>query len=254
MLNMNTKDGEGRQFCGISRMDVKDSRRYAIYYSPEEGSLLEQFGARWIGRSAFTAKDIRQDECQGIAPQKLTEITKLPRHYGFHGTLKPPFHLINGTTVDELFAAAEEFAANQPAIACPGLVLTRLGRFLALTPSTPCKAINRLAHKSVGHFDEFRLPPSDAEISERLRKGLTYRQELHLMRWGYPYVFRDYTFHLSLTGQIADQREMTVLQNILTPLVEQFTDHLLVVNALYIFSQPDRSTPFTVMERFALRG
>src|SRR6056297_1726408 len=64
--------------------------RFAIYYLPPAGPLAE-FGARWLGWDVENGRALRQPDLPG-----LEGITKAPRKYGFHGTLKPPFRLAQG--------------------------------------------------------------------------------------------------------------------------------------------------------------
>src|SRR3546814_7565812 len=46
-------------------------------------------------------------------------------------------------------------------------------------------------------------PPTPEEIARRQPHALTPEQREMLTRWGYPYVFDTYTFHITLTGKLA---------------------------------------------------
>jgi hypothetical protein len=79
--------------------------RFAVYFAPAPGSDLETFGCGWLGRG-LRGEDLPQPLVTGVAPARLAEITRSPRHYGFHGTLKAPFALADGTAPGILDAAA----------------------------------------------------------------------------------------------------------------------------------------------------
>jgi len=97
--------------------------RFAIYDAPIDDALAS-FGAAWLGW------DIRQGRVSHRADVPgLDDITMTPRKYGFHGTLKPPFRLADGHTLDALLAKIAELAGRCAPAACGGLQLTTLGGF-----------------------------------------------------------------------------------------------------------------------------
>jgi len=100
--------------------------RYAIYYAPKPDSPLDRFGAAWLGRSAHTGAAVDRTAVPGIEPRRLHELTAEPRRYGFHGTLKPPFALREGTTAADLVEAARAFAAVRAPFLLPPLRLAAL--------------------------------------------------------------------------------------------------------------------------------
>lgn len=172
-------------------------RRHAVYYTPPPGAFAD-FGAGWLGWDvAQGARANRTLDVEGAE-----EITATPRRYGFHATLKPPFRLAEGRTVGELEAAVANVAAATPAIRGAHLHLQRLGPFLALVPASDHAPFSALADAMVRNLDVFRLPPSDAEIARRRTAGLTPAQDGHLLRWGYPYVFEEFRFHMTLSGKL----------------------------------------------------
>src|SRR6516164_4703887 len=73
------------------------------------------------------------------------------------------------------------------------------------------QALDRLAADGVMAFDRFRRPLTAHERGQRLGAGLSQRQIENLDRWGYPYVFEDFRFHLTLTGPIDADRRGSVL-------------------------------------------
>lgn len=172
--------------------------RFAIYYLPPEGAFAE-FGAAWLGWDALAGRPARQPAVPG-----LDDITMTPRKYGFHGTLKPPFRLADGTDEDGLKAAVAAMAVACAAARSDALAVSRLGRFLALTPVGDATGIARVAAACVTELDSFRAPPDAAELERRRKARLTDRQEALLMRWGYPYVLEEFRFHMTLTGRLPE--------------------------------------------------
>ncbi|HET6522220.1 MAG TPA: DUF1045 domain-containing protein, partial [Geminicoccaceae bacterium] len=178
-------------------------RRYAIYFAPAPDDPLGAFGNRWLGRDPWTGECLPQPRIPGLAPERLHAITASPRRYGFHGTLKPPFALAPGATPADLDMAARTFAAARRPVEVP-LALRSLSGFLALVPAEPVPALDALAADCVRAFDSFRAPSDAAELSRRRAAGLTARQDALLLAWGYPYVFEEFRFHLTLTERLGE--------------------------------------------------
>lgn len=170
--------------------------RFAIYYVPPEGPLAD-FGAKWLGWDVVTGREVPGFDVPG-----LHDITMTPRKYGFHGTLKPPFRLKEGQALEALEAAVSDLAGVLSPAVCDGLKLTQLGRFLALTPFGPLDGLQSIAGACVRDLDGFRAPASEAEFARRRKAGLSDRQEALLTQWGYPYVFEEFRFHLTLSGRL----------------------------------------------------
>jgi putative phosphonate metabolism protein len=170
--------------------------RFAIYYVPPDGPLAD-FGAAWLGWDIRSGRDVAQFSMAG-----LDDITMTPRKYGFHGTLKPPFGLREGYSLDQLQDGLSRLAAELAPATCGGLQLTPLGRFLALTPQGPLDQLQRVAAACVRDLDGFRAPAAAAELARRRKAGLTPAQDALLMQWGYPYVMEEFRFHLTLTDRL----------------------------------------------------
>ncbi|MEM6942080.1 MAG: DUF1045 domain-containing protein [Pseudomonadota bacterium] len=173
--------------------------RFAIYYVPPDGPLAA-FGGKWLGWDVVTGRAVPQFDVPG-----LHDITMTPRKYGFHGTLKPPFRLKEGQTLEALETAVSDVAGTLSLAACDGLKLTQLGRFLALTPFGPLDGLQSIAGACVRDLDGFRAPASEAELARRRNAGLSDRQEALLVEWGYPYVFDEFRFHLTLSGRLPEE-------------------------------------------------
>ncbi|WP_208347192.1 DUF1045 domain-containing protein [Pseudaestuariivita rosea] len=173
-------------------------KRYAVYYTPEQGDLAD-FGAAWLGWDIAQGQRVTQPP---LASVDLSAITERPRPYGFHGTLKPPFRLALDKSFDELHQALLSIAPSLPTVRLNSLNLSFLGYFLALTPSRPSAELTILADRLVQELDDFRAMPSQAELDKRRKAGLSEKQEKLLMAWGYPYVLDEFRFHLTLTGPL----------------------------------------------------
>jgi putative phosphonate metabolism protein len=226
-------------------------RRYALYFAPDAGTPLDRFGASWLGRDARTGAAIAFPEITGLPAAAIAHLTKAPRLYGFHATLKPPFALAGRCSVEALTAALAEFAEHRPAVAAPPLRLEAIGRFLALVPEVPSPALHALAADCVERFDRFRAPASADDVARRRSAGLAPRQQQFLARWGYPYVLEEFRFHLTLTGALddADRAHATVA---LAPLIAPFGKTPLAVTAVSLFEQDAPSQPFRLTRRFPL--
>ncbi|WP_397422472.1 DUF1045 domain-containing protein, partial [Phenylobacterium sp.] len=85
------------------------------------------------------------------------------------------------------------------------------------------------------------------------KAGLSPEQDARMLKWGYPYVYEDFRFHMTLTGRIRDdQVRMKVLSALQNHFVAE-TGPTLFDN-LAVFRQPDRASPFTVLGRFDFGG
>jgi putative phosphonate metabolism protein len=226
---------------------VSETRpRYAIYFAPAPGSALDALGRRWLGRDAESGQPVAQPDVPGIA-----ELTAEARHYGFHATLKPPFSLANGASEAMLLAALADFTPTRRKVVAPPPKLAAISGFLALVPSAPAEELHRLADLCVSRFDRFRLPPDEAELAKRRKARLTPEQDALLLRWGYPYVFEEFRFHMTLTRRLKPE-ERPAIEAALAPLVAPAIGSPLLIDALSLFVQAGRASPFRLVRRFPL--
>src|SRR5438876_2656869 len=64
--------------------------RYAIYYVAAPGTDLDRFGTQLLGYDAYSGADLPfPNDIIRMAPN-WRDMTKDPRKYGFHATLKAP--------------------------------------------------------------------------------------------------------------------------------------------------------------------
>lgn len=178
------------------------SPRYAIYFVPPAASALYRFGAELLGYDVYSGGSTPQPADLLDAISDWPALTQEPRTYGFHATLKAPFALADGMTEAQLIAAAERFAASPRSLPRFGLKLATIGHFIALIPDAHNVALLKLAENCVTAFDSFRAPLSTQDRERRLNSPLTANQIALLDRWGYPYVFEEFRFHMTLTGRL----------------------------------------------------
>jgi putative phosphonate metabolism protein len=221
--------------------------RNAIYFAPAPGSALEAFGCGWLGR-ALDGTPLAQPAVPGIDPARLVEITRSPRQYGFHGTLKAPFALADGTPPDALDEAVEAFARGRAPFDV-ALKVDSLDGFLAFVPATASPELDALAADCVEAFEAFRAPLDEAEIARRRASGLSPRQDRHLLRYGYPWVLDDFRFHMTLTERLQPPERGRVL-TILAERAARICAEPLRFDAISIFRQPSRDAPFVQHRRF----
>jgi hypothetical protein len=183
--------------------DCTPAHRYAVYFAPRPGSAWWDAGSQWLGRCAATPALLEPAPIAGIAPELQQQVTAEPRRYGWHATLKAPFALGAGVSLDELRSALGRLAASLAAFDMPALRVQRLGDFLALCADGDNTAINAVASACVTELNTLSAPLTPDELQRRRHKGrLSPQEDALLVRWGYPYVHACYRFHLSLTGNL----------------------------------------------------
>ena len=230
------------------------AHRYAVYLAPPPGTALWRFGSRMLGYDAATGRTLHGFAPTGFTPDSWRDATARPRRYGFHGTLKAPFRLAAGATEAALVEALNVEAARNPAFDAGPLSVTALlqggSGFAALTLSQPCEALGKIEKNVVERLDRFRAPLTEAEIAARRPGRLTSRQRESLGRWGYPYVGPDFTFHMTLSGNVTDAA--TLADNLAERhAAEVGTSHLLV-DAFVLFVEPEPGAAFRIVARAPL--
>jgi putative phosphonate metabolism protein len=184
--------------------------RYAIYFVPAADSALYRFGAAVLGYDCYTGKDVDFPDALPVEQAAWRGLTGEARRYGFHATLKAPFHLAKEAAESELVKEFQNFCHSiETAPNFEPMVATLQG-FIAIIPTAAGPAINRLAAACVTTFDRFRAPLSARERDRRVT-GLSEQQAGNLDRWGYPFVFDDFRLHLTLTGRLDATRQTAIL-------------------------------------------
>lgn len=219
--------------------------RAALYFAPAADHPLSLRAATWLGRDPWNGTSLERGPVGEADPAGVDELTAEPRRYGFHATLKPPFRLAEGLDIDGLRRRLAEFCRDRAPVLIPALRLERIGAFFALTPGEAVPALSALAADVVRQFEAFRAPPTEAEMARRKPERLTSRQREYLVAWGYPYVFDEFRFHMTLTGPVPElQRE--AMDAVLRARFAEFIGRPLLVDMICLFVEPEPPGDFLV--------
>lgn len=227
--------------------------RYAIYFSPSHADPLLIVASNWLGRNAFTGEAVETPKIGSLPPEEISYVTAAPRRYGFHATLKAPFRLSENQSERELLNALMHFGSAIDPVTIPRLVIKTIGPFFALVPEAEVPPLNQLANDVVVAFDRFRAPLSDGELARRDPDGLTLSQLKNLHQWGYPHVFEDFRFHMTLTGPIEAQDRPKLQRTIEDFFAPVLFDPVAVCN-LALFVEPEPGAPFQIHSLHPLAG
>ena len=225
------------------------TERFAIYYAPSAASSLWERAATWLGRDAADG-NMFDGAVAGIDRARLLNLTQSANLYGFHATLKAPMALAEDMSEAELRVQLADFASRHQPIDLGRPRITSHGGFLALMVERN-EALQDFAAHVVEDFDLFRAPLALKDRAARISKGLTERQVELLDGYGYPYVFEEFRFHMTLTDRLAPDDEAEVLGAALTwfgPVL----DESLVLDRLSLFHEPDTGQPFRRIADFKL--
>lgn len=228
---------------------MTDYSRYAIFAVPD-GAFFDAASA-WLGWNSMTGETMAHPDLDGL-PDTPEAITATPRKYGFHGTIKPPFRLAQGLTRADLEKALAGFCEIRPAAQIDRLVIKRLGGFVACVPETPSASLHDLACATVAGLDPFRAPASEAELVRRRKAGLSDTQEQMLKYWGYPYVFDEFRFHLTLSGSLPEA-QAEQLANRLTDHFSPTLPEPYTVDSLCLLGEAENGR-FHLLHRYTLAG
>jgi putative phosphonate metabolism protein len=229
-------------------MTLSSRARVAVFYAPEPDDVLFTRGAAWLGRDPETGAPVPQPDVPGIE-----EITAAPRLYGLHATLKPPMRLRPGVTWEQVLAEAEALMHGMAPFPLPPLAVADLDGFLALRETEPSTELQAFADLCVAGLDHLRAPSSEEELARRRRAGLSASEEAMLARFGYPYVFGNWRFHITLTRQLApgERQRIAEAARCYFACASQASR---MVRSLCLFCQPEPDAPFLLAERIPLRG
>jgi putative phosphonate metabolism protein len=226
--------------------------RYAIYFLPPADSALYRFGASLLGYDAFAGAPVSFADGIEVQTDEWNKITADPRKYGFHATLKAPMSLTEGRSESELMATVHEFIHAPREIPVIAPAVRAIDGFIAVVPDTPSPALNKLADDCVTTFDSFRAPLARQDRARRNVAALTPRQIEYLDRWGYPYVFDEFRFHMTLTGSLSAERRNPLL----TMLQKRFAAldiRSLKISEVALLRQNDAASSFTVIAHLPLQ-
>lgn len=216
--------------------------RVAIYYLPDPHDPLWDAGCRWLGWDSVAGQARPQPPS---APAGL--LTQRAQRYGFHATIKAPMPLRG--SVEDFIAAAAAIIAGLPPFTLSPLHLVYAERFLSLRLQSPCPALHTIADTVVRKLDPWRQPYGDAEFKQRDHPDYSPRQAQQLRDWGYPNVFADFVFHMTLSDALKEP------DDILQAARAHFTPSMLAprpVEHFAVLLEETPDTPFRVIHRAPL--
>jgi putative phosphonate metabolism protein len=226
--------------------------RYAIYFAPPASSELWRKSAIWLGRDALTDGRIEAD-IAGLDPERRHHLTRSARRYGFHATLKAPMALDGKLSGRDLDRALTAWARARAPVMIGRLTVLSIGGFLALVPTEQSPALTDFAGRVVADFDGFRAALTEAERTRR-RGALSSRQQELLETYGYPYVFEEFRFHMTLTDRIEDAAERAGFAAAIGDFFGFMAGEEVTLDRLVLFREAAPGAPFQRVRDYLLTG
>ncbi|SPB17840.1 hypothetical protein NOV72_05043 [Caballeronia novacaledonica] len=220
-------------------MNVARNPRVALYYAPPASSAWWRDGCEWLGRDPENGRE---------TATAAHDVTHAPRRYGWHATLVAPFHVAPGIELADVLACARAWASLVPRFEMR-VKAAELGRFVALRPAeaNDDATLRTLAASALQALSALRKMPSHESIERRIADGMSARQIELLRAWGYPYVFDEYRFHMTLSDSLDDAN---VRASIMSDWMKRIdTLGPLPVHGAALFIEPEPGAPFTLWQR-----
>tara|TARA_R110002124_G_scaffold1797_17_gene11592 strand:+ start:54112 stop:54702 length:591 start_codon:yes stop_codon:yes gene_type:complete len=186
----------------------------------------------------------------GIDRDRLLNVTQSANRYGFHATLKPPMALVEGAGEADLRAALTAFAGEHDPLVLGKPRLATLDGFVALLVDDN-DALQDFAAHVVERFDIFRAPMSAKDRAARASRNLTPRQIELLDGYGYPYVFDQFRFHMTLSDRLSEADAGEISRAAATWFAPVL-DEPMVLDRLSLYHEPDAGQPFRRIADFKL--
>ncbi|HEY1999614.1 DUF1045 domain-containing protein [Paraburkholderia sp.] len=221
--------------------------RFAIYYAPSRASAWWRAGSEWLAGDAETGVAYTPPQPEALS-RPLNELTHAPRRYGWHGTLVAPFRLADGVGAGHVLAESRRWAQTQQPFALQ-LEAATLGDFVALRPASAAGdlAIRELAANALRTLHPLRAAPTAQDLARRLAAPLTERQRALLVEWGYPYVFDEFRFHMTLSSSLDAADERAALVAWWQKRIPELGP--LRVDGAALFVEPAPGAPFVLWQR-----
>lgn len=226
-------------------------QRFATYFAPSTSSLLWDRASVWLGRDPATGSSI-DGAVAGIERNRLLNLTQSASRYGFHATIKSPMALSPGCTEQDLRNALAGLASTLAPVPLGKLVIADLDGFLALVPEAgdSPELLDFAAHV-VEALEPLRAPLSPRDHAERAARGLTPHQAELLDAYGYPYVFDQFRFHMTLTDRLGPEDRDEVLAAAQTWFGPVLGEDV-VLDRLSLFQEKENKVPFSRIADFML--
>lgn len=227
--------------------------RYAIYFTPPADDPLTVAASRWLGYDAFSGEERPYPDNIALPAGRMSAVTAAAARYGFHATMKAPFRLAENISPSALEATFDVFCRNRKPFSIPEITLGQLGKFYALIPAAEYDELQAFAADVVEHFEPMRAPLLNDEIARRKPETLTEVQRDYMVRWGYPYVFDEFRFHMTLTGPVTGT-DAHVIETAVQDYFGPYTGRPLEIGGLGLFVEERRGAPFTIKRWQPLSG
>jgi hypothetical protein len=213
--------------------------RVALYYAPPASSAWWRAGCEWLGRDPESGRS---------TTTPAHDVTHAPRRYGWHATVVAPFHMAPGVELADVLACARAWASSVPRFEMP-VKAAELGRFVALRPAhhKDDATLRALAGSALDALAALRQRPSHESIERRITHDMSARQVALLREWGYPYVFDEYRFHMTLSDSLDDSGARSAIVSDWTRRID--TLGALPVHGAALFVEPEPGAPFTLWQR-----
>lgn len=225
------------------------TERFAIYFAPAATGTLWERACTWLGRDPASG-DLFDGPVAGIDRPRLLNLTQSANRYGFHATIKAPMALVEDTSEADLRTALADFVVQHEPVNLGPLTLASLQGFLALVPEAN-EALQDFAAHVVESFDPLRAPMTVKDRAARASKGLTERQIELLDAYGYPYVFEEFQFHMTLSDRLTEEDAHDIARAA-TTWFAPVLDEPVILDRLSLFHEADAGKPFRRIADFKL--
>ncbi|MEM1285754.1 MAG: DUF1045 domain-containing protein [Pseudomonadota bacterium] len=225
--------------------------RFAVYASPAADDPMLAIMEQWLGRSAF-GHDVSPDPGPFSQPDHES-LAKSRARYGFHATMVAPFLLAENATKFDLKSNLSTFGRTAAPVDVGPLKIATFGRYLALVPVEQPQALTDLAQALVEHTQSLRAPLTQAEFDRRNTPDLSPRRRELLKRWGYAATEEEFKFHLTLAGPV-DPPLLDQGRDYLQDLLAPFLAKPFLIDAVYLFCEPEPPGPFHIADQWQLAG
>ena len=232
-------------------------KRVAIYFLPKKNSSLENFGKNLLGRDINKKKKISLTRRQKYFINRgftyfdeLKDYCEVPAKYGFHATLKAPFRLKRNVKTKNFYDVISHIAAQHSRFKIQGLKIVYSKKFTFITSRKPNKLLINLENDLVKHLDTFRAELNKTEIKKRIPDSLTFKQNKYLKEWGYPFVFDQFKFHMTLMNQ--NNNKLSNKQKLeLEKLIYKISNNVIEFNEISLLGE-NKNGHFEEIKRFKL--
>ena len=232
-------------------------KRVEIYFLPKKNSSLENFGKNLLGRDINKKKKISLTRRQKYFINRgftyfdeLKDYCEQPAKYGFHATLKAPFRLKRNVKTKNFYDVISHIAAQHSRFKIKGLKIVYSKKFTFITSRKPNKLLINLENDLVKHLDTFRAELNKTEIKKRIPDSLTFKQNKYLKEWGYPFVFDQFKFHMTLMNQ--NNNKLSNKQKLeLEKLIYKISNNVIEFNEISLLGE-NKNGHFEEIKRFKL--